>query len=160
MNRKDETKRNLRDFGIGMAGGAASAVVAVPFNKLTDPISASNYHTALKKSIPKSEFPSIPEKLKPKFKSVGDKMIYDRPFLKYVSDQLKTTLWKDPYTQKTTREFITLPLDMTKKGIGFGATALVAGALYRHFKDTQPIEKQGALKATALLFLSCKSKNF
>lgn len=158
MKKKKEVvdpKKNVRDFSIGMAGGAASAVVGIPFKKLTDPISSFGYHEALRAKVPLEDFHKVPAKYKHHFRQVGGKegkMIYDRPFLKYMGDQIRSTLYKDPYLGKTTKEFAVLPIEMWRKGLGFGAAGLTAGALYRGFGDNQPVEKQGALQLIGNIF--------
>lgn len=131
-----------RDFLIGSAGGAASAIVGMPFNKLTDPITSSNYREALKVTLPKDfDIADLPYK-NPKIVKVEGKRVFDRTYLQFARDQFRSLIKGNRYTgSKALQEWIPVLGDVAKKGIGFGATGLVVGGLYRVYKDKRPEEK-------------------
>lgn len=153
---KDKKQDLKRDFAIGMAAGAAGQLAALPFDKVIDPITAKNYHEALKVDVSgvtdsSKEMVTHLSKTNPKLLE-SLKKNPNRSFAKYLVDQTKTTFWKDPYTGRATGELKTLPLKMLEKGMVFGTSMLATGALYRALGDKQPIEKQGALQLIGQLF--------
>lgn len=183
MRNQDKEKEPLlaknwkRDFGIGMAAGAVGTLASLPFDKIVDPITAKNYHDAVKVEVT-PEVEKHLSKTNPKllsrtlqeaattqtskalidgkevdltFASPGKKIL-NRGFGRYVADQTRTTFWKDPYTGKMTGELKTLPLKMLEKGTVFGTSMLATGALYRALKDTNPMEKQSSLQLIGYIF--------